>query len=71
MKFKEFFSKCSFELIELGDSNWDYYTMQYKDEPPSVVALAKPGTGASDCFFGDMDYFKKWQRRKHYGSKPL
>lgn len=39
MKFKEFFNKCEFELIQRGDSNWDYYTMQYKDEPPSVGEL--------------------------------
>ena len=64
MKFTEFYRKCKFELIEAGASNWDYYTMQYGDRPASVVALAKPGTGASDCQFGDMKYFRRWKEAR-------
>jgi hypothetical protein len=61
MKFFDFYSHSKFALLERGTSNWDYYTMQYSDDPPCVVAIAKPGTGADDCLFGDMRYFKRWK----------
>lgn len=61
MKYFEFYSESKFKLLERGTSNWDYYTMQYREDPPSVVAIAKPGTGASDCQFGDMQYFRRWK----------
>ena len=64
MKFFEFYCKCKFELIERGASNWDYYTMQYREDPPSVVAIAKPGTGASDCHFGNLEYFRRWKEAR-------
>ena len=61
MKYFEFYRHSKFVLLERGASNWDYYTMQYNGGPVSVVAIAKPGTGASDCQFGDMRYFKRWK----------
>lgn len=56
--FREFYDECTFVLLHEGCSNWDYYSMHYKDKEPCVVALAKPGSGASDCFFGSMPYFQ-------------
>ena len=56
MKFFEFYSDSKFKLLERGTSNWEYH-----EDPPSVVAIAKPGTGADDCHFGDMRYFKRWK----------
>ena len=67
MKYFEFYRNCAFKLLERGASNWDYYTMQYKDGPASVVAIAKPGTGASDCQFGDMRYYKRWKEARPCG----
>jgi len=61
MRFFEFFKDCKFKLLERGTANWDYYTMQYKDQPAIVVAIAKPGTGAADSFFGSLDYFNRWK----------
>lgn len=63
MKFKEFYNDCIFELLAVGSANWDYYTMTYKDNPAQVVALAKPGTGANDCHFGNMAHFEKIKRK--------
>ena len=61
MKYFDFYNKSRFELLERGESNWDYYTMQYENNRPSVVAIAKPGTGASDCHFGTLEYFRRWK----------
>lgn len=64
MKFFEFYSHSKFALLERGNANWDYYTMQYKDFPPHVVAIAKPGTGASDCQFGSLEYYRRWRSQR-------
>lgn len=61
MKYFEFYRDCAFSLLERGASNWDYYMMQYKNDPPHVVAIAKPGTGADDCQFGSLEYFRRWK----------
>ena len=54
MKYREFFANRTFELLQIGTSNWDYYKMG-----EMVVALAKPDSGCDDCFFGDMKYFER------------
>lgn len=60
MNFREFYSQCTFEPIrEDPTENWDYYLMRGLDMKPLVVALAKPGTGCSDCFFGDIAYYNR------------
>ena len=59
MSFFDFYSHSKFTLLERGTSNWDYYTMQYEDQPVSVVAIAKPGSGAADCGFGSLDYYNR------------
>ena len=51
MDFRKFFDKSTFTLFAVGDSNWDLYIMQHKNEPPCVVSIAKPGSGASDSFW--------------------
>ena len=64
MKFFEFFDKSKFEFLARGVSNWDYYKMQYQDGDPAVVAIAKPGTGSKDCFFGSLKYYYQKQPRQ-------
>ena len=64
IKFREFFDHCRFFFLMEGDSNWDYYLMQYLDDTPSVVAIAKNGSGCNDSFFGDIPYFRNYLRRK-------
>lgn len=59
--FRKFFNDCTFKLLAVGDSNWDYYSMQYQLEPLQVVALAKV-EGCNDCCFGSVDYFKRFQK---------
>lgn len=59
--FREFHNDCTFILLAIGDSNWDYYSMQYQQEPIQIVALAKVD-GCKDCCFGSVDYFKKYQK---------
>lgn len=59
MRFKEFYNNCTFTLLDRGASNWDYYLMQYKDGPGNVVAIAKKGSGAADCHFGDLKYYSR------------
>ena len=51
MDFRKFYDSSTFTLFAIGNANWDLYTMQYKDEPPCVVSLAKPGSGATDSFW--------------------
>ncbi len=63
MKFRDFFNTSRFTLFATSNSNWDLYSMQYKDTPPSLVALAKDGTGAADCFFGNMTYLESLERK--------
>ena len=63
MDYREFYNKNKFDLYATGDSNWDLYTMQYKDNPPVLVCLAKPGTGAMDCGFGSLDYLDRLERQ--------
>lgn len=52
MRFREFYNDSVFTLLAKDSANWDYYAMQYQGGKPAVVALAKPGSGAEDCFFG-------------------
>ena len=59
MKFREFFNESRFELIQKGNSNWDYYKMITLTGSESVVALAKEGTGCQDSTFGNMKHFEK------------
>jgi hypothetical protein len=63
LKFREFFDQCNFKLYATGDSNWDLYLMQYRDEKPILTALAKPGTGADDCFYGNIEWLERQERR--------
>lgn len=65
MKFFEFYSKCKFTKLADGASNWDYYTQQFLDHEPFVVAIAKPNTGAEDCVFGSMRYYRNWLQGEH------
>ena len=62
MKFFNFFDKSKFALLATGSANWDYYLMQHIDSEPSVVCIAKTGSGATDCFYGSLGYYNK--RRK-------
>ena len=64
MRFFKFYSKCKFKLFATGNSNWDLYTMQYKDEKPALVAIAKTESGAEDCSFGSLDYFNWLERQR-------
>ena len=57
MNFKGFFREHTFTFLREGKANWNYYTMQYKDGFPIVVALAKTGSGAEDSVFGSIKYF--------------
>jgi hypothetical protein len=59
MDFRTFYNSCTFELLHIGRSNWDYYLQLYNNTPCCVVALAKSGSGASDCVFGSLKYFNK------------
>jgi hypothetical protein len=68
MKFREFFDKCKFTLYATGDSNWDLYAMQFNDDAPVLAALAKDGTGAADCFYGNIEWLERQERRGiHHG----
>ena len=58
MKFREFFKGSTFTLLREGDANWDYYLKEHGNEK-IVVCLAKPGSGAEDCFFGSVVYFNR------------
>ena len=71
MNFREFFKTCKFTKVADGDSNWDYYLMQYKNETPSMVSLAKDNNGASDSQFGNLDYFQRFINSKHSGDIKL
>lgn len=66
MKFREFFNKSTFSLLrQEPDENWDYYLMEGPgNSAPIVVALAKPGSGCKDCFFGSLDYFQRRMRER-------
>lgn len=63
INFREFYSKCKFYFLMEGNANWDYYLMQYQEEPPHVVSLAKPQSCASDSGFGDIAYFRNFLRK--------
>lgn len=45
------------KLLLIGFSNWDYYL---EEGGTSVLAIAKKGSGASNCTFGTPEYFKNW-----------
>ena len=62
MKFMKFFKDSKFKLYANGDSNWDLYTMQYKEEPVQLVAIAKDGTGAEDSCYGNFEYLERLKR---------
>lgn len=60
MDFREFYAQCEFEPVRVDpDENWDYYLMRGLRPEPLVVALAKPGTGCNDCFFGSISYYNR------------
>lgn len=48
------------KLLLVGYSNWNYYL-----EGNLVMAIAKPGSGAKDCCFGSVEYFRQWVRNEH------
>lgn len=52
------------DLIAIGDSNWNYVLT----DSNYVYAIAKPGSGASDSTYGDLNYFKKAYRNRWIGS---
>jgi hypothetical protein len=62
MSFREFFKNCTFRLYATGDSSWDLYIMEYQGQK-GLVALAKPDTGASDCYYGKMNYLDQLERK--------
>ena len=55
-------------LLAIGTSNWDYILMEYNDGSIGTIAIAKPGSGASDCCFGNIRHFIKCYRSKDIGS---
>lgn len=63
MDFRKFFDKSKFTLFARGDSNWDLYVMRTDGTCPSLVALAKSETGATDCCFGGIDYLNYLDQR--------
>ncbi|MBG9732274.1 hypothetical protein ABD87_22885 [Lysinibacillus sphaericus] len=71
MNFREFFKTSNFTKVAEGDSNWDYYVLQYKDGSRSIVSLAKDNSGASDSCFGDFDYFQRFINSKNSGEIKL
>ena len=62
MKFREFYKNCTFTIYATGDSNWDLYIMEYQGRK-RLVALAKPGTGAGDCHYGNMNFLSHLERK--------
>ena len=71
MNFREFFKTSNFTKVAEGDSNWDYYVLQYKDGSQSIVSLAKDNSGYSDSCFGDFDYFQRFINSKNSGEIKL
>lgn len=71
MDYRKFFDKCTFSKIAEGSSNWDYYLMQYKEDMPTVAAIAKEGTGASDSQFGDLKYFERYLKSNRSNETKL
>ena len=62
MDFRKFYSHCEFIPVREDPSeNWDYYLMRglNPETKPLVVALAKPGSGCRDCFYGDIAYYNR------------
>ena len=47
-------------FLSNGDSNWDFYL----NESNRVLAIAKPESGASDCGFGSLEYYKRYMKIK-------
>ena len=52
------------DLIAIGNSNWDYVLT----DSNWVYSIAKPGSGASDSSFGDLNYFRMAYRKGWTGS---
>jgi len=51
------FDKNELDPLLFGDCNWNFF----KDKKSNTVyAIAKKGSGASHCIFGDINYFKRW-----------
>jgi|GEM_PF-5388351 len=63
MKFREFFKDSTFTLLREGSANWDYYLKEHGNEK-IVVCLAKPGSGAEDCFFGSVEFYSRFYPTK-------
>lgn len=51
-------------LLAIGNSNWNYVLT----DSNWVYAIAKQESGASNCSFGDLNYFRKAYRNKWVGS---
>lgn len=47
-------------LLRVGHSNWNL-----EIKKGYLMAVAKPGSGASDCFFGDRHHIAKLLNDKH------
>ena len=62
MSYKE---KVNGELVATSSSNWNYYSHFFKDGSKAVFALAKEGSGASDCIFGSFKYFKRYLKSEY------
>lgn len=39
------------ELIAYGKSNWNYYLRTFSDGSQCIMAMAKPESGAGNCFY--------------------
>jgi hypothetical protein len=52
------------DLLAIGNSNWDYVLT----DSNYVRSIAKPGSGASDSSYGDLNYFRKAYRNGWIGS---
>ena len=51
MNFRKFYKKSTFELVAIGNSNWDLYVISTPNCSDWIVAIAKPDSGAKDCYF--------------------
>ena len=51
---------CNYSMIANPPGNW---TLYYCPANNTVLSIAKPGSGASDCIYGNIDHIKKQIRR--------
>lgn len=61
--FFEKFQSHTFTKVADGDSNWDFYSMQFEQSEPHIVSISKDGNGAGDSFFGNLNYFKRYLKQ--------